>query len=303
MSTSKVPAPRISIGLPVFNGARYLVEALDSLLCQTFVDFELIISDNASTDATQQIGEDYARKDARVRYFRNSKNLGGAYNDNRVFSLATGEYFKWAAHDDICAPTFLESCLGVLDEDPSIVLSYPKTIIINEEGRETEPYEDSFHFISQKPSERYREILGKKMLLNPVYGLIRAEALRNTHMIENYSSSDRVLLGELSLKGRFFEIPQFLFYRRIHPEKSTSANATVEQLALWHDPKKKFSTLTPKTRRFLGFFRAIWTAEISMADRLACSREFWLFYLNPETIRGRLGGFFRETIQALRTTF
>jgi glycosyltransferase involved in cell wall biosynthesis len=301
MSQSIDSSPLISIGLPVFNGERYLSEALDSLLSQTFRDFEIIISDNASTDSTPGICEEYSRRDPRVKYHRNPKNMGGAYNDNRVFALSNSPYFKWAAHDDICLPTYLEKCLEIMEGDPSIVLCYPKTMIIDEIGSLVEPYEDSFHFLSPKPSDRYRVILGKKMLLNPVYGLVRSTALKNSHMIENYSSSDRVLLGELSLQGKFYEIPEYLFYRRIHPAKSTSANTTVKQLALWHDPNAKFWTLTPKTRRFFGFFRAIWTSDLGMHDRLSCTKEFWRFYLNPDTIRGRLGGFFRETIQALRT--
>ena len=99
--------PRVSIGLPVYNGENFLEFALDSILGQTFQDFELIISDNASTDATESICRRYAAKDSRIRYYRNPNNQGAAQNYNRVFALARGEYFKWAAHDDVCKPNYL----------------------------------------------------------------------------------------------------------------------------------------------------------------------------------------------------
>jgi glycosyltransferase involved in cell wall biosynthesis len=88
--------PRLSIGMPVFNGEKYLKEALDSILAQTYSDFELLISDNASTDRTEQICREYAAKDRRIRYYRNEKNIGAPKNFNRVFELSSGKYFRWA---------------------------------------------------------------------------------------------------------------------------------------------------------------------------------------------------------------
>ena len=103
--------PRVSIGLPIYNGENLVIETLDSFLSQTFSDFEVIISDNGSIDRTQQICEDYAAKDGRIKYYRNLKNLGVAPNLNRVFELSSGEYFKWADHDDLLAPDFLLRCV------------------------------------------------------------------------------------------------------------------------------------------------------------------------------------------------
>src|SRR3972149_8539793 len=92
--------PRVSVGLPVFNGEQFLRQALDSVLAQTYPGFELIISDNASTDRTQDICEAYATRDKRIQYYRQSKNVGGGRNYNFVFEVSNGEYFKWLAHDD-----------------------------------------------------------------------------------------------------------------------------------------------------------------------------------------------------------
>ena len=99
--------PRVSIGLPVYNGERYLAQALDSILAQDFVDFEIIISDNASSDSTQEICERYERLDRRITYSRLPENLGAAYNYNRLVGMSNGELFKWASHDDRIQPAFL----------------------------------------------------------------------------------------------------------------------------------------------------------------------------------------------------
>ena len=120
--------PRLSIGMPVFNGEKYLKQALASILAQTHQDFQLIISDNAFTDRTQQICLDYVAKDSRIHYYRNKKNLGGPKNYNCVFELSSGEYFKWAAYDDVLAPEFLKKCVDVLDKDTSIVVLFVKRV-------------------------------------------------------------------------------------------------------------------------------------------------------------------------------
>jgi glycosyltransferase involved in cell wall biosynthesis len=292
--------PRVSIGLPVFNGENYLVEALDSLLTQTYEDFELIISDNASTDRTPEICQEYIEKDNRVRYCRNKTNLGGAYNDNRVVELSTGEYFKWAAHDDICAPEFLERCVEVLESEPAVVLSYPKTTLVDEHGNFIERCFDGFNLRFPQPHQRFRFILKGYRLLNPIYGVMRTNALRRTRLIKTYADSDRVLLGELALQGEFCEVPEYLFYRRIHPKKSTISNASVEEMAAWYDPGTQGKILIPKTKRFLGFLTSISRARLSRSDRVRCYIEFATFYLTPKSWGWRLEGLRQDINQAIR---
>src|SRR5687767_6137887 len=109
-----MPEPALSIGLPVYNGERYLREAIGSILSQDFTDFELIISDNASTDGTAAICAFYAARDARIRYHRSETNLGAAPNHRRVFELARAPFFKWAAHDDSGSPQLLERCVQTM---------------------------------------------------------------------------------------------------------------------------------------------------------------------------------------------
>src|SRR5262249_27707155 len=207
--------PPMSIGLAVYNGDRYLPDAIDSLLNQTYSDFELIISDNASTDGTEAICREYAEKDERIRYSRNADNIGGVNNQNLTFHLARGRYFRLAAHDDICAPTLLERCIEVLDAHPEIVLCYSAMIAIDANGVATgERY--GTEGTAPRPSQRFRELSYRYYPCDAMYGVVRSDVLRQTNLQQNYTGSDRTLLCDLAMRGRFYSIPEPLFYKRFH---------------------------------------------------------------------------------------
>jgi glycosyltransferase involved in cell wall biosynthesis len=271
--------PGVSIGLPVFNGENYIAEALDSLLCQTYSDFELIISDNASLDRTEEVCRTYADKDPRVHYYRNQANLGAARNYNRVFELSSGKYFKWASHDDLCAPEFLERCVDVLDRKTDVVLCYAMTNIIDERGNSIGRYPDGFNLDSPLAHERFRHVFTANRMLNPIAGVIRADMLRRTRLIANYAGSDAVLLAELALLGTFHEVPDCLFYRRIHPRKSTLANTNDEDVASWFDPGSEGKILVPRWRRFFGFLTSVGHVGLRGSERVRCYISLGRFYL------------------------
>jgi glycosyltransferase involved in cell wall biosynthesis len=257
--------------MPVYNGERYVSLALDSLLTQTFSDFELIISDNASADRTEEICRGYASRDCRVHYLRNEVNLGAAKNYRRVFELASGEYFKWATCDDYCAPEFLARCIEVLDRDSSVVLAYPKTRLIDERGEVTSEYEDRLHLPSPKASERFMQLSQRLGLCNAMYGLIRTTTLRRTALLGNYIAADIPLLTELTLYGKFWEVPEFLFYSRFHPRASTSYQ-TDSQVLEFYDPKIKDKIPLTAWRHYAEYFRSVWRAPVGVPEktRLSC---------------------------------
>ena len=136
--------PTVSIGLPVYNGENFLADALESLIGQTYGDFEIIVSDNASTDATEEIVRRYMADDERIRYYRNDHNLGANPNYNRTFALARGEYFRWHAHDDRCDAKYLELCIDLLERDPSVSLVHCKTAYIDRNGDPLIPLRNGF---------------------------------------------------------------------------------------------------------------------------------------------------------------
>lgn len=265
--------PLVTIGMPVYNGANYLAEALESLLAQTYPHFELIISDNASTDETRAICESYAARDRRIRYYRNAQNLGAAANYNRLVKLANGKYFKWAAHDDLCTPATLERCVAVLEQDESIVLCHAQTTIIDEQGRPYLNYLVALDTMADEPHLRLRELICKEHWCYQVFGLFRSQVLRQTALIGSYSDSDRVLLAELGLRGRIYEIPEVMFLRREHPETSTRKYVTNQERMVWFDPNLTGKLYLPLWLKFKGYATAIQRAPLSLPEKARCYAE------------------------------
>ena len=271
---------RVSIGMPVYNGENFIKEAIDSILAQTFKDFELIISDNASTDGTAEICRAYATKEQRIRYYRNEHNLGAAKNYNRVFELSSGEYFRWAAHDDVLAPELIERCVEVLDQDLSVVLCYSKAGKIDQNSALVGIYDDSEMKVdSQKPHERFHDLISIPHICISIFGLIRASALNTTPLIASYVTSDRILLGELSLMGRFYILPEQLFCRRYHPQAlSSGAYPRLQTRLGWFDSQKAGRINFPTWRSGIEYFKAVTRASLSWSERLLCYAQMgaWL---------------------------
>ncbi|MHC4337046.1 MAG: glycosyltransferase family 2 protein [Planctomycetota bacterium] len=262
--------PLVSVGMPVFNGERHIREAIDSILNQTYENFEFIISDNASTDGTEEICRGYAAKDARISYYRNKENLGLARNYNRVFELSKAEYFKWAAHDDLCAPEYIERCVEVLDHMPLVVLCYTQTILVDKHGEYLQHCRDNCNLSSLRPSKRLRDLFSNLALSNPVFGVIRANTLRKTNLLGNYVASDITLLAELALRGNFYEVPDRLFFRRDHPEKSNRAYPTRDQRAILYDPKNRGKIHLPDWRLFFEHLFCIKRVQMSFYEKTCC---------------------------------
>lgn len=276
--------PRISIGLPVYNGEPFLGESIDSILGQTYDDFELLVSDNASTDGTRDICEAKAAEDSRIRYIRQTENIGAAKNYNLLFHESKGEFFRWAADDDVCDPRYLERCLDAFDRtDGSTVLCYPRTVLIDSNGEEIRTYEDGMDLRSPHPHVRIREMFRRLKLCNAVFGLIRSEVLARTGLIGSYISSDVVLLGEIALRGRIHEVPEYLFRRRVHERMSNLACKNDEELAEWFDPANAGHLPMLRCRLFVEHLKSIWRAPIAIDRRVDASgtlvhhyaRRFW----------------------------
>jgi len=213
--------PRLSIGMPVYNGAKWIRQAVDCLLAQNFDDFELIIADNASTDDTEAICRSFAQGDARVRYHRNPANIGVFQNYDRVFELASAPYFKWASCNDLCLEGFLEKCVAVLDSRPDVVLAYPKAVLIFAPPGEPEyaqEYDDNLDLQQDRPSDRFRDYLNREKINNVMNGVMRTAALRQTALNWPVPGSDISMIAELALRGKFVEVPERLFVRRMTPE-------------------------------------------------------------------------------------
>lgn len=216
--TKSETAPLISIGMPVYNGERFIHKALDSLLAQSFKDFELIISDNASEDATQQICFEYASKDSRIRYYRNEINIGAVENSINVLELSSGKYFMFAADHDLYEPNFISRCVEILEQDSSVVLCYPKTAWIDTDGNFLEAIHGHFDTRGMKQISRFNVTLWRLGYCYQFYGLMRSNILRQTNTYEGVVGPDVIRLSELSLLGAFAYVPELLFHMRKMPD-------------------------------------------------------------------------------------
>lgn len=215
--------PTVTIGLPVYNGERHLAEALESLLAQTYTDFEIVLSDNASTDGTEEICRSFAERDGRIRYERAEENRGATWNFNHVVELARGRYFRWAAHDDAVAPTYLERCVEVLDRDPRVAISHTKVEQIDAAGDSMGIYEGPparredarswvrFHDAALWPGRNHL-----------IFGVMRRELLDRIPPYGAHANADGVLLARLSMLGTFVTVDEQLQRMRVHETQASS---------------------------------------------------------------------------------
>jgi glycosyltransferase involved in cell wall biosynthesis len=275
--------PRLSIGLPAYNGEKYLAEALEALLGQTYEDFELIISDNASTDGTADICRRYLRQDSRVKYLRQERNIGASPNQGFLLKQAGGELFKWAACDDLYARDLIERCVEALDEHPDVILAHCWTAAIDDTGTVKQSLEYPLNTSSPSAPERFRTMLfgtgGNDYGLlraDDNYGVMRTKVLRRVTPQGSYYHADRVFTTEIALHGRFYQVPEFLYFRRDHSDRPQHATPTVRGWCGNLDPRRKNKIVHPTARLLaefpMGYVAAIQRAPLSMADRLECYR-------------------------------
>jgi glycosyltransferase involved in cell wall biosynthesis len=275
--------PRLSIGIPVFNGQHFLPELLDSLLTQSFGDFEILICDNASTDRTRQIGRDYACHDSRVCYHCNERNLGAIANYNRVFELSTAPLFKWAADDDVYRHDYLEKCVKLLDENPDSVLAHTGTAFIDEASKLLPFEEDTGAFTDRKtgrrywadaptigdstvPISRFWQVLARARWGTHMFGVVRREILQQTSLLPNFAGSDRVMLAELALLGRFRCSSERLFLKRFHSNVSAALDDEELKRFLSTDGKR----YSRRLRQVQAFLNAPRRKPIGVVSKTGC---------------------------------
>lgn len=256
----------LSVGLAVHNGENYLDEAIRSILAQTFTDFELIISDNASTDGTAAICQRYAATDQRIRYHRNPENIGGANNENLTFRMARGKYFRLAAHDDVCEPRLFERCMAVLQARPQVVLCYSQCQEIDERGQRGKLISRN-HANSSDPVARFAALALARDFCEETYGIIRSDVLAKTRLQQNYTGSDRTLLSELAIHGPFHEVQEPLFLKRFH-EKNRYTDWRARMV--WFSDDLAGKITLPFWMQFFDYLTTIRRAPLDQGQRLRC---------------------------------
>jgi glycosyltransferase involved in cell wall biosynthesis len=271
ISQPSVHHPLVSIGVPVFNGEGFLEVALDSFRAQTFSDFELIISDNASNDGTQAICEAYVRRDGRIRYIRQKSNIGAPRNWNVLVHEARGIFFKWASANDYCSPMMLQECIDVMKADPGVVLCYGRTQLVDENEERIAIYEQDISFDEDRPSERFASVCNQLGLNNLQCGVFRLDVLRRTRLDRLYPSGDLALIAELALYGRLKVIPKILLFRRQSRRTFTSMLTPLERQRVY-DPRAKAPMKFILARRHLDDLMSISRAPIPVVEKIRAYR-------------------------------
>lgn len=280
-------SPRLAVvglGLPVYNGERFLGPTIECFLGQTFGDFELVICDNASTDATEEIARSFCARDRRLRYSRNERNLGAVPNFNRALMLSDAPLFKWIAHDDLHHKDYLETCVSILNRYPDTVLAHSAALFIDERGAPfpidpaTGASIDPRTGAHQRPDsplvadspfpvERFRQVLAEARWGSHMFGVIRRAALAQTRLVPDFASGDRVMLAELALLGRFRASHEPLFQKRFHE----AASWALDQRELKSFMNTDGRAYSRRRRQLEAFFSAPWNKPIGLPSKIACT--------------------------------
>jgi glycosyltransferase involved in cell wall biosynthesis len=303
-SVSASVQPSVSIGLPVFNAEQYLEQSLGSILAQTHRNFELIISDNASDDTTEAICRRHAALDPRIRYHRNPRNQGATFNFRQVVALSSGEYFLWAAHDDLFAPQYVERCVALLERNRDVVLCYAKSIEIDEQGQPLEREEKFLAADVPYPHRRFRELIRMDHNCETMFGVMRAAVLKRTSVHGDFPDSDRCMLAEVGLYGRFHELPDHLFFHRRHAQQMTQQFPSRQERMARLNPERRFLIVFPHFRQFREYIQAIRRAPLGWRERLRCYFQMlrWLRNNAPRLVRD-LRYFIAQLLQPFRLKY
>jgi glycosyltransferase involved in cell wall biosynthesis len=295
--------PEISVGLPVYNGLPYVKQLIETVLAQSFANLELVISDNASTDGTDELCRSYAKADSRVKYFRNPFNIGLIPNFNRVFELATAPYYKWTASDDFYETTYLEACFPAIRDNADVSVSHSETMLVKEDGQEL-PYDPQLHACIDEQNNRvwlldrdscatrgsrtrrFRDVLAQQIMCSPVYGLMRRRQILETGLHRSFFGSDKPLLAEMALRGRFYIAPGRLFKKRMHGGMTSVMSGGKLQNKI--DPKVKLNSLQlVKLRAYMDILSK---AQLTAMERATCYAYLGLHSASaaiPEMVRYR----------------
>jgi glycosyltransferase involved in cell wall biosynthesis len=289
---------RVTIGLPVYNGENFLAEAIASVVGQRYGDLRLVISDNCSTDGTQEICRDFMRRDDRIEYHRQERNIGGAPNYNFVFQPKSSEYFKWAAHDDVLLPNFLEETVRLLDEHPEAVIAHGRSQEIDEAGRVKGDFDLNPSLRATTPSQRLWRIMWAEYFTE-VFGLMRADAIARTRLHGGYPGSDRNFMAHMLLLGDVAYSPEVIFQRRDHQGAFVRKQKSTRAQQAWFDPSVRIG-MPPFATRTRFYWTAIREAEMPRAERSACYGHLsrWVWIRTTEVLRKRLAGIDRDDLAA-----
>lgn len=296
MAAATDRVPLVTVGIPVYQGERYLPETIESARTQDHPRLEILISDNGSTDGTEEICRAAAAADERVRYLRYDHNRGGTWNYNNLISEARGEMLTITAADDVKLPTFVSSCVAALEAaGDGCILAVSRTRIIDENGDVTEDLGDENLVIDEPtPHERMAHFM-RTVASHIMYGVVRTDALRATRGLRPVAGGDVVILAELACLGWFTLVPEQSFLQRKHPGAHSATRAGYDA---FYRPQGHSRFSFPHTRLQADLLLACVIAPVSVAERARCLRTSITHWVIPQW-RGPAGDL-REALGVIR---
>jgi len=266
--------PLVSIGMPLFNEAKYLREALESLLNQDYQHTEILLSDNASEDETSCICEEYANRDSRISVVRHQENIGAQKNFSDLVHRAKGKYFFWAGGHDLWHPSFISRCVSVLEEDPLLALAYPQTVKMDDKGENQEVVPCRIDTRGMDAAKRYAHFVWH-IDCNLVYGIWRREFLKRSGLFQDVYGPDVLLLSEMALKGAYAGVDEPLWFRRYQRGAETK-DEKKERIVQDLDPH---ATLQKQKASLVQHYRALRGKHFSLIRKTNFSSlERWKLY-------------------------
>jgi len=262
-------SPLVSIGVPVFNEAAHLAMTLDSLLAQDYSNIEIVICDNASTDATPDICANAAGSDPRVRVLRATENQGATANFQRCLDEAHGSLFMWAGGHDLWSASYVSQCIAALDAHHGAVVAVPESNWIDESGQVYGSRASILDTRDMPPLARLLTLLWANM--HPMYGLIRIDKLRACGPLPNYPGADLVLLARLVLEGDFVPAPAALWSRR---QARTQENYRDRQRRYASSEVKIQGGRFPLLNLVYKLWGVAWSSSLPLGDKLAFTLAF-----------------------------
>ncbi len=274
---------RITIGMPAYNAEKTIADAIESVLNQTYGDLKLLISDNASSDGTEEICRRYEQKDKRVTYVRHEENLGATENYNFVCRASDSEYFKWQSSNDFCTADTIERCIEVLDSSPDTVLCYPQTRLFSVSQDDGKDYQDPQGTDVDSPVDRFFNVIDRMGLNNVMNGVARSDQLKSTPLIRPFYYADRNMIAELALHGKISLVEGCYFYRRMDNESAIIMKSEDDAMAHF-DPRWDRPLSFMSWRIYSAFLSSLFRSNIGTVTAIRALPRFFrrVWWAKPE---------------------
>jgi glycosyltransferase involved in cell wall biosynthesis len=264
---SATRCPLVTIGMPIYNEERFLERAINSLRAQSYKNIQIIISDNASTDRTAEIGLRLADEDERIRYLRAEENIGVAANFRRVLEMAEGEYFMWAAGHDEWSEDLIAASVATLDSNATASIAFARSYWIDASGQRDDRDTDYPDTRNLSVIARFFTVFWGNM--HPVLGVIRLQNLRRTRSIQSFAGADLVLLSELILMGDFVLAPNAWWHRRDVRSKEDHGERMKRYTGKeYGQAQSSLDRRFPLLRLPFALLRTVWAADISWLQKI-----------------------------------